>query len=118
VASRFINVDTTTSTGLKRAKALGLAQSGKVDAIYTPLIFEADILFDPEHQGRLFTIFRHPVERAKSMFKYLQYVSLEAHNIPFQPCLHHHLRRLMLCYTLGLVVYTGSLGARIHSKTS
>jgi len=73
VASRFVNVDTTTSTGLKRAKALGLAQSGKVDAIYTPLIFEADILFDPEHQGRLFSIFRHPVERAKSMFKYLQY---------------------------------------------
>jgi len=73
VASRFVNVDTTTSTGLKRAKALGLAQSGKVDAIYTPLIFEADILFDPDHQGRLFTIFRHPVERAKSMFKYLQY---------------------------------------------
>jgi hypothetical protein len=76
VSSLFVNADTTTVDGLKSAKKFGLVQSGKVDTIYTPLIYEANELFDQNHQGRLFTVFRHPIERAISMFKYLQYVSV------------------------------------------
>jgi hypothetical protein len=74
VSSRFVNVDTSTVEGLQRAKKLGLAQSGKLNAIYTPLIYEANDLFDEGHQGRLFAIFRHPIDRAISIFRYLQYV--------------------------------------------
>jgi hypothetical protein len=75
VSSRFVNVDTSTVEGLQRAKKLGLAQSGKVNAIYTPLIFDANDLFDDDHKGRMFAIFRHPIDRAISIFRYLQYVS-------------------------------------------
>ena len=69
----FVNVDTTTIPGLQRATELGLAQSGLADAIVIRHIFEADQLFDPQHRGRLFAVFRHPVDRAISMFNYLKY---------------------------------------------
>jgi len=75
--SPFVNVDATTAAGLERAKALGLAQSGLADAIVTTYVYEANGLFDPQHRGRLFSVFRHPVDRAISMFQYLQYADWE-----------------------------------------
>lgn len=59
---------------MERAKKLGLAQSGLADLIVTTYVYEANDLFDTQHRGRLFSVFRHPVDRAISMFHYLQYV--------------------------------------------
>lgn len=70
--SPFVNVDTTTVDGILRAKQMGFADSGLADAVVTPFIYEANDLFTPTAKGRLFTVFRHPIERAISMFYYIQ----------------------------------------------
>merc|ERR1712238_81498 len=59
--SPFVNVDTITVGGILRASEMGFADSGLANALFTPTA-----------KGRLFTVFRHPVERAISMFYYLQ----------------------------------------------
>jgi len=75
--SPFVNVDTTTVAGIKRAGQLGLAESGLADSIVTGFIFDADSMFSPNARGRLFTVFRHPVDRAVSLFFYLQVADWE-----------------------------------------
>eukprot|EP00591_Stephanopyxis_turris_P014547 CAMPEP_0195540592 /NCGR_PEP_ID=MMETSP0794_2-20130614/50649_1 /TAXON_ID=515487 /ORGANISM="Stephanopyxis turris, Strain CCMP 815" /LENGTH=378 /DNA_ID=CAMNT_0040674661 /DNA_START=50 /DNA_END=1189 /DNA_ORIENTATION=+ len=72
-----VNVDTTNVEGLQRAKNMCLAESGIAEVIVVRHIFESNILFDSTHQGRLFTVFRHPVDRAASLFAYLQYAKWE-----------------------------------------
>lgn len=75
--SPFMNVDTTTTSGIERAKKLGLAQSGKAECIVSPLLYDIETVFSPSHKGRIFTIFRHPLERATSMFYYIQVADWE-----------------------------------------
>lgn len=75
--SPFINVDTTTVAGIARAKEMGFADSGLADAVVTPFIYEANELFTPTAKGRLFTVFRHPIDRAISLFYYLQVADWE-----------------------------------------
>jgi len=43
----------------------------------TPLFHEANKIFTRTHKGRLFTIFRDPIDRAVSMFYYLQVADWE-----------------------------------------
>lgn len=70
---RYVNVDTTTIPGLHRAAQLGLAPSHLSDIIVTPFFNDAaGIIFNEGNKGRMFTIFRHPIDRAVSMFYYLQ----------------------------------------------
>jgi hypothetical protein len=69
---KFINVDTTTEKGLIKAKALGLASSGLVNLVVSPRLQQAASLFSPSKKGRAFAFLRHPVERAVSMFYFLQ----------------------------------------------
>lgn len=71
--SNFVNVDTTTIEGIERAKQMNLAGSELAEVIVIQHLYEAEKLFDPNHRGRLFAVFRHPVDRAISMFYYLQY---------------------------------------------
>ena len=73
----FVNVDTTTVAGIARAQAMGFADSGLADAVVTPFIYEANNLFTPTAKGRLFTVFRHPIDRAISLFYYLQVADWE-----------------------------------------
>uniref|UniRef100_A0A7S2H5V4 Sulfotransferase domain-containing protein n=1 Tax=Helicotheca tamesis TaxID=374047 RepID=A0A7S2H5V4_9STRA len=75
--SPFVNVDTTTIPGIQRAKEMGFADSGLADAIVTPFIYEANDLFTPTAKGRLFTVFRHPIDRAISLFYYIQVADWE-----------------------------------------
>lgn len=75
--SPFVNVDTTTVEGIMRAKEMGFADSGLADAVATPFIYEANDLFTETAKGRLFTVFRHPIDRAISMFYYLQVADWE-----------------------------------------
>lgn len=75
---KFVNVDTTTKQGILRASKLGLVASGKVDMIFTSDVnFAADHLFDPGHRGRIFALFRHPIDRSVSKFYYLQTATWE-----------------------------------------
>lgn len=75
--SPFVNVDTTTVGGIIRASQMGFADSGLADAVVTPFIYEGNDLFTPTAKGRLFTVFRHPIDRAISMFYYLQVADWE-----------------------------------------
>lgn len=77
--AQFVNVDTTTTNGIYRARDLGLGSSGLVGLIITPFVLETSTLFGPttHRKGRLFATFRHPLDRAVSMFKYLQYAHWE-----------------------------------------
>jgi hypothetical protein len=73
-----VNVDTTTKNGILRAAELGLVASGKADMIFTSDVnFAADHLFDPGHRGRIFALFRNPVDRSVSKFFYLQTATWE-----------------------------------------
>lgn len=75
--SPFVNVDTTTVEGIERAKQMGFADSGLADAVVTYFLYEANNLFTTTAKGRIFTVFRHPIERAISMFFYIQVADWE-----------------------------------------
>ena len=68
----YVNVDTSTHQGVSRAKRLDLVSSGLADVVISPLLHEALPLFSPTQKGRMFAIFRHPVERAASLFYFIQ----------------------------------------------
>lgn len=69
----FVNVDTTTEVGILRAEKLGLVPSGLADIIVTGFpAFAVSHLYDEDHKGRAFAIFRHPLKRLVSKFYYLQ----------------------------------------------
>ena len=75
---KFVNVDTTSQKGILRAAKLGLVASGKADMIFTSDInFAAAHLFDSNHRARIFSLFRHPVDRSVSKFYYLQTATWE-----------------------------------------
>ena len=80
--SPFVNVDTTTVEGIKRAKEMGFADSGLADAVVSSFIYESNELFTPTAQGRLFSVFRHPIDRAISMFYYIQVADWEPSYAP------------------------------------
>lgn len=75
---RVANVDTTIKPGILRAKELGLVQSHTTDLIFTmEPQFAGQELYDEMNKGRFLALFRHPVERATSMFYYLQSATWE-----------------------------------------
>uniref|UniRef100_A0A7S2E747 Sulfotransferase domain-containing protein n=1 Tax=Trieres chinensis TaxID=1514140 RepID=A0A7S2E747_TRICV len=83
--ARYVNVDTTSLDGLKRAHDLGLARSGMADVIVAARFVPAvEQLFDERYRGRMFALLRHPVERAVSMYYYRQYATWEP---TYEPCL-------------------------------
>jgi len=79
---KAVNVDTTSISGLKNAKSRGLAQSLLADVVFSPFVHEVADMFTPRYKGRMAALFRHPVERAASLFYYLQYASWEIHYEP------------------------------------
>jgi len=66
-----MNVDTTSPEGMDRAKQLGLASSLLVDIIVSGYVSATPRVFTPTNRGRLFALFRHPVDRLASKFYYL-----------------------------------------------
>ncbi|KAL9183168.1 hypothetical protein ACHAXT_004955 [Thalassiosira profunda] len=70
---KYVNVDVTTPEGIARASQLGFASSQLADVMFTPLLIEsADALLGQHRKGRLFALFRHPINRVVSIFYYLQ----------------------------------------------
>jgi hypothetical protein len=72
----YVNVDTTTKQGIKRAKELGLAEKRLADVMMSPELhlFSSNI-FSADQKGRLFTLFRDPIHRAVTMYHYLSSAS-------------------------------------------
>ena len=68
VQALIVNVDTATPEGIQQAKTIGLADSNSTDLIISSYVLSAASLFTPTHCGRAFTIFRHPVDVASSLF--------------------------------------------------
>ena len=68
----YVNVDTSTLKGIQRAQDLNLVPSGLADVVISPLLHDGTTLFTPTRKGRLFTIFRNPIERAASLFYFIQ----------------------------------------------
>jgi hypothetical protein len=72
-------VDTSTPSGIQRAIEMNLVESGMADMVFTPYLHESSQLFNntANHKGRAFGLFRHPVERAVSLFHYLKKATWE-----------------------------------------
>ena len=66
---RYVNLDSSTIEGLQRARALELPRSGLADVMFTPFIIPATGVFTPTRKGRMFTVLRHPMERAMSHYQ-------------------------------------------------
>lgn len=75
--SLFVNIDPTTPEGIKRAYDMGFADAHLADFTVTPFLYAIDNLFKSESKGRVFSMFRHPMERATSMLNYLKYAEWE-----------------------------------------
>ncbi|KAL7499269.1 hypothetical protein ACHAWT_006890 [Skeletonema menzelii] len=67
--AKFVNVDMSNPAGIERAKAMNLGTSNIADAISTPFLYETASIFEnvPD-SGKCFTMLRHPVDRAISLY--------------------------------------------------
>ena len=76
---KYVNVDITTPNGIQNAVNRGFASSHLADVMFTPLIVEATkmLLNEDSNRGRLFAVFRDPIERVTSIFYYLQKATWE-----------------------------------------
>ena len=72
-----LNIDTSTIAGIYRAKQMGLVDSNFVDVVESSYLHEGAALFTNNHKGRLFTVMRHPVDTAISLFYYLGWAAWE-----------------------------------------
>lgn len=74
VNASYTNVDTSTITGLHRAQKLELSSRHQfVNVLSSPLLYETStLLFTEYYPGRMFSIFRHPLDRAISWFDYIR----------------------------------------------
>mmetsp|Transcript_17618 Transcript_17618/g.24847 ORF Transcript_17618/g.24847 Transcript_17618/m.24847 type:complete len:698 (-) Transcript_17618:36-2129(-) len=77
--AKYVNVDVTTTAGIKRAIDMNFAASGLADVVVTGHLDEVSNIFEPpKNLGKCFTLMRHPVKRAISIFYYLQWASWES----------------------------------------
>jgi len=68
----YVNVDLSMPEGIKDAAVKGLVPSGFADVVSSShLQFSASELFDTEHKGRMFTVFRHPVDRTIATYHFV-----------------------------------------------
>jgi len=66
----FVNVDTTSTSGIERAIKLGFIETGYADIVFSPQITAASFLFNEKNQGWMFSIFCHPIQRSVNMYYY------------------------------------------------
>mmetsp|Transcript_18061 Transcript_18061/g.25725 ORF Transcript_18061/g.25725 Transcript_18061/m.25725 type:complete len:444 (-) Transcript_18061:119-1450(-) len=69
---RYVNIDSTTEEGIQRAMQLNLPQSGLADVVYSSYLHPISAMFSRNYRARVFTLLRHPIHRAASMYFYLQ----------------------------------------------
>jgi len=65
----YVDVNLGQPKGIEHAHNLGLASSGLADVVVSHhLHYAGKQIFEPEHRARAFTILRHPIERAVSVY--------------------------------------------------
>ncbi|EJK63638.1 hypothetical protein THAOC_15691, partial [Thalassiosira oceanica] len=88
--TRFVNVDLDSVGGVERARRGGLIVSGLADVVLVPDARLGSLLFDgggggetaSPGQGVLFTMMRHPVPRAVSLFRHARSDPSSVHHDP------------------------------------
>ena len=82
--SRYVNVDMSNLAGIAHAADLEFASSGMADVVITSWLDETASIFDTSsgnssdhYKGRCFTLLRHPIRRAISLFYYLKNATWE-----------------------------------------
>ncbi|KAL9186870.1 hypothetical protein ACHAXT_010590 [Thalassiosira profunda] len=75
--SNILNVDTSSPEGLAFAFSHQIGNSNKVDVIVSNYFLSGSALFTDIHRGRTFTILRHPIDLALSLFHYRRVASHE-----------------------------------------
>lgn len=73
----ILNMDTSSPDGLSFAFANQIVNSNKVDVIVSNYFLSGSALFTDLHKGKTFTILRHPVDIALSLFHYRRKASWE-----------------------------------------
>jgi len=72
----YINVDVSTSSGLRRAADLNLVSSDIADVISSPSLYETtNALFTEENRARLFSFFRHPIDLAVGWYNHISHAT-------------------------------------------
>ncbi|KAL7477953.1 hypothetical protein ACHAW6_003740 [Cyclotella cf. meneghiniana] len=77
IRPNIINMDVSSPEGLKHAYESNLLSSNIIDVLVSNYFTSGSALFTPEHQGRAFTIMRHPIDLAESLFHYRKKASWE-----------------------------------------
>ncbi|KAL7486239.1 hypothetical protein ACHAW6_011858 [Cyclotella cf. meneghiniana] len=76
----FANVDMSYPEGIAHASALHVGTDLRIDLVSSAYLYHAASIFDPEHKGFVFAMFRHPIDRAVSLFynmrRYSQYAKI------------------------------------------
>mmetsp|Transcript_38361 Transcript_38361/g.81869 ORF Transcript_38361/g.81869 Transcript_38361/m.81869 type:complete len:657 (+) Transcript_38361:28-1998(+) len=72
-----LNVDLSTPDAVLAAKQLQVANRGLADVFVSQLSLEGSTVFTGQHMGRAFTIMRHPVKLAASLFYYRRIATWE-----------------------------------------
>ena len=70
VRDGVLNMDTATPDGLRHSFEEELVDSGMVDVIISNYFLAGTALFNEHHYGNAFTIMRHPITQALSLFHY------------------------------------------------
>lgn len=73
----ILNIDLSTPENVEAAKALNVADVGIADVFVSQLALEGSTVFTNQHKGRAFTIMRHPVKLAASLFYYRRIATWE-----------------------------------------
>lgn len=68
----YTNVNIATPEGISRALNLGLVPSHLADTVVSSHVDLIPSLFNANDKARAFVLFRHPVDRASSMFYFLK----------------------------------------------
>lgn len=63
--------------GIEKARKLELVSSGLVDVIVSPYLHHVSTLFSSNHKGRIFAVFRDPIERALSIYGFQEHLFLK-----------------------------------------
>ena len=74
---KVLNIDLTTPDAIVVAKGYNVADSGMADVFISQLAVEGSTVFTTYHMGRAFTIMRHPVILAASLFYYRRIATWE-----------------------------------------
>lgn len=65
---KFAAVDLSNPDGIAIAKSLNVGLSDRVDLVSSPYLWDTAGIFDGYHKGYMLAMFRHPIERATSLY--------------------------------------------------